>query len=555
MSVENNHTHPMYYGYDGEGFTLTTNDNNINCTEESCTERTLNTAFFVFIIFLWVLAIAICVYHVKRIDEEQERNRLERRERRRARREEKKRRLDPERRKNAIRETVTVKTILYTDGKGTIEFVTNNSPSIHNVNESKVASCCSATCKTSNVNVSNKLMDDNDILLQKQQPKSLRKLSDVSTTSSLNDDDEEDDKCPPTPLTTSTCTTTTSTTSCTAAPPTQLKSIRKLSELSDVSTSSSINDDELGKKCPPPPPPSSPPLVVKTGTSPSCLPSFIPPPPSSSSLYNDNNDDENGVMCSICLEPFESEEEVAWSKHMKCQHIFHADCLEQWLMKHDDCPICRKTFIEDVDLFQKELAHDVIPTTENGDRTTSATSGRNNNDLEEDLDDDDDTVDGEDVGFEDEGVVYYVVNGLVSYVRNTSYSLLSTPTTTTTTTTTSTSTVCSGDQDTTLVQNVPSTIDTGSSLEKIDEEEKEMEFCDNPQNLEYVCELQEDDNESDESSLHEKKLLKGKVKRRMNRQRYNSLASSDDILEEEGEEEGRNGSSDATTETAIGNIV
>ena len=264
------------------------------------------------------------------------------------------------------------------------------------------------------------------------------------------------------------------------------------------------------------------------------LPCCLPPPPYDipSSHSNDDDHDENGVMCSICLEPFESGEEIAWSKHMKCQHIFHSDCLEQWLMKHDDCPICRKAFIEDTDLFKKELESNVVPT----DNTDG--DNNNNNDEEENELDDDETIDGDAAELEDEGVVYYVVNGLVSYVRNTSYSLLSTPTTNTTATVNS-------DQVTAQVQNVPTTIDTGSSLEKIDEEEKDMEFCDNPQDLEHVAVLQEED-----KPPHEKKLLKGK--RRMNHQRYNSLASSDDdILEEE---ESRKVPSDAN-DSAIGNIV
>ncbi len=50
-------------------------------------------------------------------------------------------------------------------------------------------------------------------------------------------------------------------------------------------------------------------------------------------------------ICSICLEFFSSGEEVAWSKELKCRHCFHSHCLTSWLMKHEDCPVCRTTFL------------------------------------------------------------------------------------------------------------------------------------------------------------------------------------------------------------------
>ena len=54
-------------------------------------------------------------------------------------------------------------------------------------------------------------------------------------------------------------------------------------------------------------------------------------------------------VCSVCLEPFLPDQEVAWSKSLKCRHCFHADCLIPWLMKHDDCPLCRTTIMCDED--------------------------------------------------------------------------------------------------------------------------------------------------------------------------------------------------------------
>ena len=64
------------------------------------------------------------------------------------------------------------------------------------------------------------------------------------------------------------------------------------------------------------------------------------------------SDDNNG--CSICLETFEEGQDLSWSQERKCHHTFHAKCLEPWLMKHDDCPCCRATFIDESTLLEDE---------------------------------------------------------------------------------------------------------------------------------------------------------------------------------------------------------
>merc|ERR1712045_190567 len=51
------------------------------------------------------------------------------------------------------------------------------------------------------------------------------------------------------------------------------------------------------------------------------------------------------LCCPICLDDFRIGDEVCWSKNEKCLHIHHLDCMMNWLMDHDDCPLCRQEFV------------------------------------------------------------------------------------------------------------------------------------------------------------------------------------------------------------------
>lgn len=57
----------------------------------------------------------------------------------------------------------------------------------------------------------------------------------------------------------------------------------------------------------------------------------------SSSLYNE---------CAICLCSFECNEIICESNHSDCIHTFHADCMKQWLIQHQGCPICRVAYLD-----------------------------------------------------------------------------------------------------------------------------------------------------------------------------------------------------------------
>jgi len=56
-----------------------------------------------------------------------------------------------------------------------------------------------------------------------------------------------------------------------------------------------------------------------------------------SNIMNINLDNK---ICSICLDEFEEEQNVII---LSCKHIFHSNCIEEWLLKYGKtCPTCRK---------------------------------------------------------------------------------------------------------------------------------------------------------------------------------------------------------------------
>lgn len=54
--------------------------------------------------------------------------------------------------------------------------------------------------------------------------------------------------------------------------------------------------------------------------------------------------------CSICLCEYNVGSDIVWSSNPKCEHVFHTSCIEQWLMKQREgplCPCCRRDFVID----------------------------------------------------------------------------------------------------------------------------------------------------------------------------------------------------------------
>jgi uncharacterized protein YfcZ (UPF0381/DUF406 family) len=63
-------------------------------------------------------------------------------------------------------------------------------------------------------------------------------------------------------------------------------------------------------------------------------------------------DDESTVehACPICLGGYKKGDMLSASKH--CPHMFHKECILEWLEKHVECPLCRVKMITDNEMNQ-----------------------------------------------------------------------------------------------------------------------------------------------------------------------------------------------------------
>jgi hypothetical protein len=50
--------------------------------------------------------------------------------------------------------------------------------------------------------------------------------------------------------------------------------------------------------------------------------------------------------CPICLKDYQVDEEIAFSPNSNCSHAFHRECIEEWLLRHEECPCCRYNYLD-----------------------------------------------------------------------------------------------------------------------------------------------------------------------------------------------------------------
>ena len=55
---------------------------------------------------------------------------------------------------------------------------------------------------------------------------------------------------------------------------------------------------------------------------------------------------ETQTCCEICLMDYEVGDEVCFSPNKDCTHAFHTECIADWLLKNNTCPVCRQDYLE-----------------------------------------------------------------------------------------------------------------------------------------------------------------------------------------------------------------
>ena len=91
--------------------------------------------------------------------------------------------------------------------------------------------------------------------------------------------------------------------------------------------------------------PSSSPSLLRSGSSRTNLPGeggWLPTQFRRERMTLDDLDDdvEHGVRCAICLVRLEDGDVVG---DIPCGHVFHKDCLKDWLKRKNRCPLCQQT--------------------------------------------------------------------------------------------------------------------------------------------------------------------------------------------------------------------
>jgi len=65
------------------------------------------------------------------------------------------------------------------------------------------------------------------------------------------------------------------------------------------------------------------------------------------------------ATCALCIDEYEVGDTIVWSHDTtKCSHVYHKDCLLEWLTKgKKHCPVCRSWFVPGSSIQNQKLAH------------------------------------------------------------------------------------------------------------------------------------------------------------------------------------------------------
>ncbi|XP_074304863.1 E3 ubiquitin-protein ligase ATL6-like [Silene latifolia] len=93
---------------------------------------------------------------------------------------------------------------------------------------------------------------------------------------------------------------------------------------------------------------------------------------------------KGALECAVCLTEFEDDDTLRLIPH--CDHVFHPDCIDQWLSGHTTCPVCRANLTEPVTILPDinlQNGHDTVLHVIESENSSS--SGNNNIDENESM--------------------------------------------------------------------------------------------------------------------------------------------------------------------------
>mgnify|MGYP000864554440 FL=1 len=72
-----------------------------------------------------------------------------------------------------------------------------------------------------------------------------------------------------------------------------------------------------------------------------------PPEKGESNIEGPSSDD----ICAICIENYKDGDEI---RNLPCEHKFHKDCVDHWLVVKNSCPVCKRKPLEDTQPLNQE---------------------------------------------------------------------------------------------------------------------------------------------------------------------------------------------------------
>jgi hypothetical protein len=106
--------------------------------------------------------------------------------------------------------------------------------------------------------------------------------------------------------------------------------------------------------------------------------------------------------CTICTDEFEDDSKI---QLLNCQHIYHHNCLTEWVKRKPDCPICRNP----VKIYYKNGSENSGSNSENLENTSENTSEQNNNIHHENTDEQ---------SYEELDEIFYIYESVISDIED-----------------------------------------------------------------------------------------------------------------------------------------